>query len=116
MGARCDARGTPSSPYRDRKEGRVGAAHPKEFPGPDSERVKRCVYCMCSCCLSLLCVTGESKHLRDPSPTQIKRLIYVLMHVAGVCDEASLNVFCVCVCWCVGVMRTMPPGPSPLVN
>ena len=49
------------------------------------------------------CVIGEGKHLRDPSPTQTKELIYVLLHVSGVCDEASVNVFSVCVCVCVCV-------------
>lgn len=54
-------------------------------------------------------VLGKGKHLRDPSPTQTEELIYVLLHVAGVCDEASLNV-------CVCVTGKMPPGPAPLVN
>ena len=46
------------------------------------------------------CVSGKGGHLRDPSQTQTKELIYVLLHVAEVCDEASVNGLCVC--WCYG--------------
>ena len=51
-----------------------------------------CVY------VYVVCVIEEGKHLRDPSPTQTqtKELLYVLLHVLGVCDEASVNVL-VCI-------------------
>lgn len=79
--------------HRERREEAVRAGHPKESPAWTKKGLRD--VCMCVVC----------KCLREISPTQTKELIYVLLHAAGVCDEASVSV-CVCVCWCDGYDAT----------